>query len=415
MKRKLCIAVFLLLCTCQARAQVQPIRDLQPTVILISLDGFRADYLDKYKPPLLNRLARRGARARWLIPSFPTKTFPNHYTVATGLYPARHGIVENNIYDRNFNAVFGLSKREEVQNGRWYLGEPIWVTAEKQGQKAGAFFFPGTEAAIGGVRPTYWKEYDGKIPNAERVDTILSWLDKPRAERPTFYTLYFSDVDDAGHDYGPDAPETRAAVLKADADLSRLTEGLRERGVLSRVNLIIVSDHGMAKVNRRNAVFLDDAFDEKLAERVLSTGEITQIFPKDGQEQTIYNSLRAKLPPQAKAYRKAEIPARWHYRDGERVAPIIVTPQEGWVLTTRKRFNEQQAKGELDGARGAHGYDNALPSMRALFIAHGAAIRRGRVVRPFANIHVYNIMARILNLRPAPNDGNFSASKAVLR
>ena len=415
MKRKLSITVFLLLCVCPAWAQAQPILDLQPTVILVSLDGFRADYLEKYQPPLLNRLARRGARARWMIPSFPTKTFPNHYTVATGLYPAHHGIVENNIYDANFNAVFGLSKREEVQNPRWWLGEPIWVTAEKQGQKAGAFFFPGTEAAIGGARPTYWREYDGKIPNAERVDTILSWLDKPRAERPTFLALYFSDVDDAGHDKGPDAPETKAAVLKVDADLSRLTAGLRERGVLSRVNLIIVSDHGMAAVNPKNAVFLDDAFDAKLAERVLSNDEIVQIFPKPGQEDAIYNSLRAKLPPQAKAYRKAEIPARWRYRDGPRVAPIIVTPQEGWVLTTHERFNKQQAEGKLEGTRGAHGYDNALPSMRALFIAHGAAIRRGRVVRPFSNIHVYNIMTRILNLRHASNDGNFSAAKAVLR
>ncbi len=412
MKRKLYIAVFLLLCAIPLWAQT--ITDLQPTVILISLDGFRADYLDKYQPPTLNRLARRGVRARWMTPSFPSKTFPNHYTIATGLYPAHHGIVENNIYDRNFDAVFGLGKREEVQNGRWWLGEPIWVTAEKQGQKAGAYFFPGTEAEIGGKRPTYWKEYDGKIPNAERVDTILSWLDKPRAGRPTFLALYFSDTDDAGHDYGPDAPETKAAVLKVDADLSRLTEGLRSRGVLPQVNLIIVSDHGMAAVNPRNAIFLDDIFDTEQA-RVLWSGEIVQIFPKPGQEDAIYNSLKAKLPPQAKAYRKNEIPERWHYRDGARVAPIIISPQEGWALTSHERFNKLQAEGKLDHTRGAHGYDNALPSMRALFIAHGAAIRRGRVVRPFANIHVYNLMARILHLRPAPNDGNFSAAKAMLR
>ncbi len=159
------------------------VRDLKPTVILISLDGFRYDYLDKYSPPTLNQLAKDGVRAKWMIPSFPTKTFPNHYTVATGLYPEHHGIIENNIWD--FGVTFGLGKREEVQNSRWWLGEPIWVTAEKQGLRAGAFFFPGTEAEIAGKRPTFWKQYDGKIPNNDRVDQILTWLDLPRGRTPT--------------------------------------------------------------------------------------------------------------------------------------------------------------------------------------------------------------------------------------
>jgi len=169
---------------CLAIQAQKPIRDLKPTVILISLDGFRPDYLDKYQPNTLNRLAKNGIRAKWMIPSFPTKTFPNHYTIATGLYPEHHGIVENNIYD--FGTVFTLGNREEVQNSRWWLGEPIWITAEKQGQKAGAFFFPGTEAEILGARPTFWKTYDGKIPNETLVDTILSWLDLPKRNARQF-------------------------------------------------------------------------------------------------------------------------------------------------------------------------------------------------------------------------------------
>ena len=260
----------------------KPIKDLKPTVILISFDGFRYDYIDKYKPKTLNKLAKNGVRAKWMIPSFPTKTFPNHYTIATGLYPEHHGIIENNIYD--FDTVFSLGKREEVQNPRWWLGEPIWVTAEKQGQRAGAFFFPGTEAEIAGFRPTFWKNYDGKIPNETRVDTILSWLDLPVAERPTIYTLYFSDIDDAGHGFSPDSEETGKAVKEVDEDLKRLVDGLKKRKIYKKVNLIIVSDHGMAAVKPENSVILDELFDFEETERILWTGEIVQIFPKENKE-----------------------------------------------------------------------------------------------------------------------------------
>ncbi|MFN3329617.1 MAG: ectonucleotide pyrophosphatase/phosphodiesterase, partial [Pyrinomonadaceae bacterium] len=180
----------------------KPIKDLEPTVILVSLDGFRADYLEKYKPPTLLELAQKGVRAD-LIPVFPTKTFPNHYSIATGLYPERHGIVENNMYD--FGTVFTIANREEVQNGRWWLGEPIWVTAEKQGRRTAAFFFPGTEAEIKGIRPKFWKEYDARIPYEERVKTILGWLDLPRTERPQLLILYFDEPDTSGHECGPES------------------------------------------------------------------------------------------------------------------------------------------------------------------------------------------------------------------
>lgn len=395
-------------------AQPQPIKDLQPTVILISLDGFRYDYLQKYDPVVLNQLAREGVRARWLTPSFPSKTFPNHYTIATGLYPQNHGIVENNVYVPEFNATFMMSNRDEVQNGRWWLGEPIWITAEKQGQKAAPLFWPGSEAKIGGLAATYWQPYDSKITNDARVDKALAWLDLPRAERPTFLTLYFSDVDDAGHNAGPDSVQTRDAVHKVDQAIGRLVAGLKAREIFPQVNLIIVADHGMAVQDYHHAIMLDELFDVNLAEKILWTGEIVSIFPKAGQEQTIYQTLKAKLPPQAKVYRKRELPARLHYSTGPRVAPLLVLPAEGWILTNQKRYQEAKEKGDLTHLKGGHGYDNQLPSMRAIFIAHGAAFKHGRVVAPFANIHIYNIMTRILGLRPAPNDGNYTAANAVL-
>lgn len=394
--------------------QSKSIEDLRPTVILISLDGFRADYLEKYEPPNLRSLAEDGVQAKWMIPSFPSKTFPNHYTIATGLYPQNNGIVENTVFDKGFNAVFGMGNREEVQNGRWWLGEPIWITAEKQGQKAAAFFWPGSEAEISGTRPSYWKPYDGKVPNEGRVDTILSWLDLPSIERPTLLTLYFNDVDNAGHEFSPDSTETRAAVLKVDADLGRLIDGLKARGIFAQANLIIVSDHGMTTQDPKNTIILDELFDTKLAEKILWTAEIVSIFPTPGKEDAIYNTLKAKLPSQARVYRKAEMPARFHYSNSPRIAPLIVLPDEGWTLTTRAKSDEAKANGRKNGLRGGHGYDNELPSMRAIFIAHGSAFKKGIVIEPFENIQVYNVMARILGLTPAPNDGNDTVAIAAL-
>lgn len=411
------LSALLLLLTSSVRGGIVPSKaqkELRPTVILISLDGFRSDYLEKYAPPNLKALARAGVQAKWMTPSFPSKTFPNHYTIATGLYPQHHGIVENSVFDKSFNAVFGMGNRKEVQNGRWWLGEPIWITAEKQGQKSAPFFFPGSEAEIEGRRPAYWKPFDDKMPNDDRVNTVLSWLDLPLAERPTFLTLYFSDVDEAGHRFGPDSAQTRDAVLKVDKDIGRLIAGLQKREVFTLVNLIVVSDHGMAAVNLGNAVVLDDLFDTNLAERVLWAQEIVSIFPKEGNEDAIYAKLKAKLPPHAKIYRKSEVPARYHYSDSPRIAPLLVLPDEGWIVTSRARFVHMKLAGDTTGTRGEHGYDNQLPSMRAIFIAQGPAFKRGVLIEPFPNVDVYNLMTSILGLKPAPNDGDYSLTDAAL-
>lgn len=394
--------------------QSKSITDLRPTVVLVSIDGFRYDYLEKYQPPNLRSLARDGVQAKWMTPSFPSKTFPNHYTIATGLYPQNNGIVENSVYDKDTGVTFSMSNREEVQNSRWWLGEPIWITAEKQGQKTAPYFWPGSEAKISGTRPTYWKPYDGNFANDARVSTILSWLDLPLGKRPTFLTLYFSDVDSAGHEFSPDSTETRDAVLKVDNELGRLIDGLKARGIFSQINLIIVSDHGMATQDPKNTIILDELFDTNLAVKVLWTAEIVSIFPKEGKEDAIFNALKAKLPAHAKVYRKAEIPARFHYANSPRIAPLLVLPDEGWTLTTKERFEEAKAKGRSNRLRGGHGYDNGLKSMRAIFIAHGSAFKKGAVLEPFENVQVYNVMTRILGLKPAPNDGNDSVVNAAL-
>jgi len=407
----------LLLClslAVSAQEQARPIKDLKPTVILISIDGFRADYLEKYSAPTLSLLARQGVRARWMTPSFPSLTFPNHYAIATGLYPDHNGIVANNIYAPEFNETFSMSKKEEVQNGRWWLGEPIWVTAEKQGQRAGAFFFPGTEAEIGGKRPSIWKPFDDNFPNFDRVDTVLSWLDLPRAERPTMITLYFSDVDHAGHDAGPNSDNVRRAIATVDQSLARLVEGLKSRDVFDRVNLIIVSDHGMARVDPRQTVMLDDYFDQSQALQIAWNSAMVHIFPKPGMGEAIYASLKSNALHVA-VYRKHEIPARFHYGASPRIGDIVVVAEEGWGVTSRERYRPPTQTEEDVSYRGAHGFDNQLESMRALFVAHGPAFKRSRLVEPFANVDVYNIMTKILKLKPARNDGNDAAARSVLR
>lgn len=283
----------------------------------------------------------------------------------------------------------------------------------KAGREGWSVLLPGTEAEIAGTRPTFWKTYDGKIPNDERVDTVLGWFDLPMAERPRIFTMYFSDVDDAGHWFSPDSPQTRDAVMKVDTNLKRLIDGLKARKIDKKVNIIIVSDHGMAAVDQRNAVVLDDYFPEDMAERILRTGEIVQIFPKDGKEDTIMNGL--KNIKHATCWRKAEIPARLHYQASPRIAPIVCSSDEGWFMTQRKRYEEQKKRSDFNQLKGAHGYDNALVSMRATFIAHGKAFKKRTTVEPFENIHVYELMCKILGLRPAKNDGDLNRVRGILR
>ncbi len=410
---RLACIFLILLCVAGSGVSQQPIKDLKPTVILISLDGFRYDYLDKYQPATLSALAKEGVRAKWMIPSFPTKTFPNHYTIATGLYPEHHGIVENNVYD--FGQVFKMDDLDKVRDSKWWWGEPIWVTAEKQGQRAASYFFVGTEAKIDDVYPTYWRNYNGKVPNSMRVDKVLGWLDQPVDKRPTMLSMYFSTTDDVGHEFGPDSEEIKYAVLEVDSYIKRLIDGLKARRIDKRVNVIIVADHGMAKVDIRHTTFLDDYFDFDLAEKILWTNEIVQIFPRTGRTDEIFGKINSLA--HATCWKKNDIPERLHYNEGRRIAPIVCSSEEGWLTTNHKRYDEWVKKDidDISQPRGAHGYDNKYQSMMATFIGHGEAFKKGFVAEPFENVEVYNLMCKILGLKPAKNDGDLKRVKGMLK
>lgn len=376
------------------------------SLLLISIDGFAQHYLQRYSAPTLHQLAKEGVTAKSMQPVFPTKTFPNHYSIATGLYPANHGIVENNIYDADFDAVFRMNKPEEVTHARWWLGEPIWVTAEKQGVKTGTYFFPGSEAAIKGVRPGLWQTYDGSISNVDRVKSVLQWLDLPLEKRPRLLTLYFSAVDDAGHAYGPESEQVATAIADVDQALALLVAGLKQRGLHKSLNLLLVSDHGMVKVPAQQVILLDQLFEERKAALVLWTPELVSIFPKKGELEAIYRQLKASLPPQATVYKKSDLPERWHYQNSKRIAPLLVVPEPGWRLMQKHKQQEWLDKPGRSAVTGSHGYDNNSPQMQAIFIAHGPAFAAGSQIPAFTNIELYNLMCRILAIEPAANDGN---------
>ncbi|MDZ7307740.1 MAG: ectonucleotide pyrophosphatase/phosphodiesterase [candidate division KSB1 bacterium] len=280
------------------------ITDLAPTVILISIDGFRHDYLDRAAAPNLQRLARNGVRAHGMIPAFPSKTFPNHYTLVTGLYPEHHGIVSNTMLDPEGKARFRISDRAAVEDSRWWGGEPLWVTAQKQGQLTATYFWVGSEAEILGTRPAYWKRYAHNTPNRARVAQVLAWLDLPKPQRPTLITLYFSTVDEAGHEFGPDSPEVMQAVAAIDTVIGTLLEGLAARDIFQQVNLIIVSDHGMAATSAGRVIHLDDYLDLQQVD-VIDWTPVLALLPRPGEEEAVYQKLcrssawRTKAGPSA--------------------------------------------------------------------------------------------------------------------
>jgi predicted AlkP superfamily pyrophosphatase or phosphodiesterase len=395
-----------------AAAAPRPTGAAPPTVILLSLDGWRWDYHTKAPTPNLRSLIQRGVHAENLIPSFPSKTFPNHYTIVTGLYPEHHGIVGNNIRDPASGRTFAISRPREVRDPMWWGGEPIWVTVQRSGQLAGAMFWPGSEAPIGGMLPRYWKRFDDNYPPNNRVDQVLAWLDLPASSRPTLLTLYFSDVDTAGHDAGPDSVDVRDAIRRVDGYIGRLLRGLERRHLQDAVNIVVVSDHGMAAVTRDRVVILDD-YVSLSSEEVVDLNPTLGIFPRAGTEDAVYRGL-VNAHPRLKVFRRASTPEAWHYRDHPRIPPIVGVTDEGWQIVRRNTVVAVLA-GRIRPAGGQHGYDPAVMSMRGLFVAAGPAFKQGATVPAFENVHIYNVLAQVLHVTPAPNDGRVDVARSLLK
>lgn len=389
-----------------------------PITILVSIDGFRPDYLRRGVSPNLSRLAADGVSAD-MRPSFPSKTFPNHWTLVTGLRPDRHGIVANSfIAPARPSETFTMESDDPFW---WNAAEPIWVTAEKAGLRTATMFWPGSNVAWGGVRgsgnhgavdggtrPSDWQQFNQAVTSHQRVDAVLDWLRRPAATRPQLVTLYFDTVDSAGHSFGPGDARTTQAVAEVDARIGELVGGLAALG--QPANLVIVADHGMAATSSTRVVALDRILPPADA-RVFEAGPYATFYPAPGRDAAVRAAL---LKPHAHmtCWAKGSIPARFHYGANVRVPPYLCLADDGpegaWALEKTTPANPREG--------GNHGYDNDAPDMRALFIANGPAFARGKRIGDFDNVDVAPLLRDLLGL-PAGRDldGDDRPFRGVLR
>lgn len=379
----------------------------KPYVILISADGFRYDYAAKFKARHLLRLSAKGVRAASMIPSFPSVTFPNHYTLATGLYPSHHGIVYNQFYDRGIQAAYAMGDRKAVEDGRWYGGIPLWVLAEQQGMVTASYHFVGTEAPILQTLPSYWYRFSDGIDLDSRIATVVQWLRLPEDVRPHLITFYMSHADHAGHYFGPDAPQTREAVTIVDEAIGKLQAAVEPLGL--PVNIVFVSDHGMAAVDTAFRMDPVKAVDTSL---FLMKGGGTTMHLYAKQNASVMSQFTA-LQQQAKeydVYLRDQLPAPWHYSTSDdrfdRIGDIVLVPHYPKVFST----------GTRPIVPGAHGFDPVLPEMHASFYAWGPSFRKGVRIPSFENIHVYPLICALLGLTYThPIDGRLETLQSVLK
>ena len=393
-------------CASMPSSDVQGSKD-DSIVIMVGIDGLRWDAIDRHPAPTLQALAAEGVRAESMTPVMPSLTFVNFYALATGMYADSTGITGNMPYSKEFDDVMGRGMHSE---SRWWGGEPIWVTAEKQGLRTAAMFWLGSEAEIKGKRPTHWMPYEHNKPHKERVDQILEWLAQPEGERPRLMTLYFSDVDSALHRYGTETPEEGNAIKKVDNSLADLRAGIENLGLTDRVNLVVVSDHGMTNIDPEFMVYLDDYIDlDKVFVPVFNSKDgprgnpFTHIFVKDSNDiDALYNKLKGAHEG-IKVYKRADIPKGWHMNNDDRTGDIFVVTDGGGMIFARGLKSVYK-----HAPLGMHGYDRFDQDMQATFIAAGPNFKKGVSAKQIENVEVYGIVARALGIKPAKTDGDIT-------
>lgn len=409
----------LLLCSALSLAQTQQpapvvtvdngpnalVQEQKHYVVLVSLDGFRYDYAKKYGANHLLAIARQGASAPdGMIPSYPSLTFPNHYTLVTGLYPEHHGIVAMSFYDEQRKERYSYSDTKTNSDGSWYGGTPLWVLAEKQGMRSACFFWPGSEAAIQNTRPSYYLHFDDKFPDEQRIDQIIEWLKLPQEKRPHFITLYYSNVDHAGHEHGPGSPQVAEAVKHVDALIGKLHASLD--ALHMPIDLIVVSDHGMAR-EEGPWINLDQYTD---LSNFITVG--TLLYGKsEADAEKAYQKLKA-ADSKFFVYRRAQMPSWLHYNSNPRAGDPVIVIKGPYAIRA-----QGPAAGEQDHPpnAGVHGFDpREMPEMKAIFFAAGPDIHPGTTLKPFENVNVYPFIARILQLRAPPTDGSLNILSSAL-
>ncbi|XP_039981512.1 ectonucleotide pyrophosphatase/phosphodiesterase family member 1 [Xiphias gladius] len=388
----------------------------RPPLILVSLDGFRAEYLKDHGNhlPIINKLRNAGTTTQYIRPVYPTKTFPNHYSIVTGLYPESHGIVDNKMYDVTQNTFFSL-KTDEKFNPKWYQGEPVWITAMRHKLKTGTVFWPGSDVAINGTYPDFYKVYDKRFPFKNRLSTLFEWLSLPQGERPDFYTLYLEEPDTSGHRFGPASTEVIHALESVDRVLGMLMDGLTEKNLQHCVNLVIVSDHGMEEASCEKAAYVS-TYQENTDSFTVIQGPAARIRPTRLPEDYfsfdydgLVKNLSCRTPNQPmRPYLKENLPKRMHFANNKRIERGHLYMKQGWQAA----LNSKEIKYCTGGF---HGSDNIFTNMQAIFIGYGPGFKNNVVVPSFENIEVYNLMCDLLGIRPAPNNGTHGSLNHLLR
>jgi predicted AlkP superfamily pyrophosphatase or phosphodiesterase len=419
--RRLCIlSLFVLSALLQACAGLPDgSGGRRPTpLVLVSIDGFRNDYLDRGVTPNLTRLAASGAKST-MRPSFPSATFPNHYTLVTGLVPDHHGMVANYMYDPTHPgaatdpSLANFTKAKDSDGFWWKDGLPVWVTAQRAGLKAGLVFWPGAKAEIGGMLPTYARPWEKGAASGDRVKRLLKLADLPADQRPDLYLLYLDEVDEAGHDFGPDAPQTIGAIANADAAIGELVKGLTARGI--DANIVVVSDHGMSAVSPDRTTYISDLLGRDALPsdavsdpryQLIYWGAFAMLNPAPGSEVLVDDRLVKARLKHMQCWHKRDIPRRLKFGSHPRVPEILCLPEPGWQVGGVKGIGDDL---------GNHGYDPRSPDMTAIFIAAGPAIRAGVTLPVFDNVDVYSLETRLLRLKPERGDGSLTALKPALK
>ncbi len=379
-------------------------KEKTPYVLILSMDAFRWDYPDMYNTPNLDSIAKVGVKAKSLKSSFPTKTFPNHYTIATGLYPDNHGIVQNSFYDAGLNKYYSIGNREAVTNPAFYGGEPIWVTAEKQGITTASYFWVGSETKIKNIQPTIWKKYDHNFPFEQRIDSVIAWLQLPEEKRPRLIMWYMNEPDDVGHNSGPYATETANKISYLDSLVGVFVKKINQLPNASQINLIFTADHGMGPISDERSVQLKDYIKENWVEMVQGGNPVYLIDAKEEKTDSVFLAL--KQIEHIQAWKSSQVPERLHYGKNPRTMDFVVAADSLWsIYWGEKRYS----------SKGTHGYDNNNTDMHAIFYAVGPDFKQNYLHPTFNNVDIYDLIAHILNIEPVKTDGDFNNVKGLLK
>jgi ectonucleotide pyrophosphatase/phosphodiesterase family member 5 len=381
-----------------------------PYTILISFDGFRWDYANRGITPNLDKLADVGVTASSLRPCFPTKTYPNHYSIISGCYIDKHGIIANNFTDPQTGEKYSLGDRASVQNEKWYKAKAFWEVAAQNGIISASYFYPGSELDDPERRPKYFEYYEHNRPSEDRIKGTIDWLQLPYTERPKFLTLYFHETDSYGHVYGPNSSEIDTAIARLDNLLGILFDDLKKINLYDSTNIIVVSDHGMTEISMGKIINIEEML-SGFSVAIQGEKPFMLIEPAEDELDSVYKILK-KNSEHFKVYKKAEIPKYYHYKNSEAISSILLVADLGWSLVTKDWFKSLSKY----ASKGNHGYDNNCLDMHGIFYAAGPSFKQNHKTGTVWNIDIFPLLCEIFSINCPQNiDGNLERIGFILK